>query len=40
MGPGPGEGADMSEPEPEKPFKLNIPNFGGAPTMAPGPDLQ
>lgn len=41
MGPEPGEGADMSEPE--KPFKLNIPTFGeepAEPSMAPGPDLQ
>ena len=45
MGPGPGEGADMSEPE--KPFKLNIPTFGEEPaapaeepTLAPSPDLQ
>lgn len=41
MGPEPGEGTDMSEPE--KPFKLNIPTFGeepAEPSMAPGPDLQ
>ena len=41
MGPGPGEGADMSEPE--KPFKLNIPTFGeepAEPSMAPGPGLR
>lgn len=45
MGPGPGEGADMSESEPEKPFKLNIPTLlrepaPAEPTMAPSPDLQ